>query len=124
MTSPSPRRICWRNRRDPLPPGAVIVTRQSRWGSPFRIGDEDGPPDAAAAVALHQEWLLHSDEPRTVSWGRGGGTRTFDPIWQRENLALLRGRNLACACALGDPCHGDLLLKLANAPLSSPTTTP
>jgi Domain of unknown function (DUF4326) len=28
---------------------------------------------------------------------------------------LLAGRDLACWCALSDPCHADLLLKIANA---------
>jgi hypothetical protein len=95
----------------------VVVTRQSRFGNPFRIGDEDGPPDAHVAVALHREWLLHSDEPRTISWGQG--TRTFDPVWQRANLGLLRGKDLACGCALADPCHGALLLDLANQPTTA-----
>jgi hypothetical protein len=34
------------------------------------------------------------------------------------NLANLRGRNLACACKPdGKPCHADVLLRLANAPV-------
>jgi hypothetical protein len=28
--------------------------------------------------------------------------------------ADLRGKNLACWCKIGEPCHGDFLLKLAN----------
>lgn len=27
----------------------------------------------------------------------------------------LRGKNLACWCKLGDPCHADVLLKIANS---------
>ncbi len=27
----------------------------------------------------------------------------------------LAGRNLACWCAIGDPCHGDVLLEVANS---------
>jgi hypothetical protein len=29
----------------------------------------------------------------------------------------LRGKNLACFCALDSPCHGDVLLGLANRPI-------
>jgi hypothetical protein len=27
----------------------------------------------------------------------------------------LRGKNLACRCKLGAPCHADVLLQMANA---------
>lgn len=29
----------------------------------------------------------------------------------------LRGKNLACRCGIGDPCHADVLLELANRPI-------
>jgi hypothetical protein len=31
-----------------------------------------------------------------------------------DMLAPLRGKNLACFCALDQPCHADVLLRLAN----------
>jgi hypothetical protein len=34
--------------------------------------------------------------------------------WMRANLHELRGKNLACWCPLGQPCHADVLLELAN----------
>lgn len=33
-----------------------------------------------------------------------------------DNIADLRGKNLACWCKPGTPCHADVLLELANAP--------
>jgi hypothetical protein len=30
-------------------------------------------------------------------------------------LPTLRGKNLACWCALDKPCHADVLLEIANA---------
>lgn len=38
----------------------------------------------------------------------------------RGNLHTLRGKNLACFCPAGSPCHADVLLELANLP-ESPT---
>ncbi len=32
----------------------------------------------------------------------------------KENLHLLRGKDLACWCPLDKPCHADVLLELAN----------
>lgn len=37
--------------------------------------------------------------------------------WCPDNyppLSDLRGKDLACWCGLNDPCHGDVLLYLAN----------
>jgi hypothetical protein len=31
-----------------------------------------------------------------------------------DMVGQLRGKNLACWCKLGDPCHADVLLELAN----------
>jgi hypothetical protein len=31
-----------------------------------------------------------------------------------SDLLPLRGKNLACWCKLGEPCHADVLLELAN----------
>jgi hypothetical protein len=32
----------------------------------------------------------------------------------RDIRATLRGKNLACWCKIGDPCHRDVLLDIAN----------
>ncbi|XEY15239.1 DUF4326 domain-containing protein (plasmid) [Azospirillum sp. HJ39] len=46
-------------------------------------------------------------------WGRGHADR--EAILRR--LPELRGKNLACFCAEGSPCHRDVLLRLANGPV-------
>lgn len=33
---------------------------------------------------------------------------------QPDALAPLRGKDLACWCRIGEPCHADVLLKAAN----------
>jgi Domain of unknown function (DUF4326) len=82
------------------PPDAIVVSRPSRWGNPYRVG-YDGINDASYAVALFEKWVLCSIEPRAR--------------WIRANLHLLRGHELACWCPLGSPCHRDVLLRFANA---------
>lgn len=81
------------------PAGAVVVTRGSkRWGNPFRVGDP-GIPDRAAAVARYEQHL--ASHPELVERIR----------------AELAGRDLACSCPLddGQPCHADVMLRVANA---------
>jgi len=40
-----------------------------------------------------------------------------DPQAFSLTMARLRGKPLACWCPLDQPCHADVLLELANAPL-------
>lgn len=71
---------------------AIYIGRGSKWGNPFRIG-ADG--DRATVIAKHECWLR----------GQHHLLRALDE---------LRGRDLVCFCAPA-ACHGDLLLRLANA---------
>ncbi len=81
---------------------AVNVARPSAWGNPWIVGSvlmgERKPMTAADAVEQFEFTLL--------SWS---------PEKREEYLAPLRGKNLACWCAYGTPCHRDILLKYANA---------
>lgn len=85
---------------------AVNVARPSKWGNPFpipcnRMGDYgrwERATDAAGVVRFFREML---DE----------GRRNYPP--QRE-IEKLRGKNLACWCKPGSPCHADVLLEIAN----------
>lgn len=76
-----------------MPPNTVKVTRPGRWGNPFRAA---GAYTAAQAVADFKTQLLA--DPRKVD----------------DVIAHLRGKNLACWCALDQPCHADVLLQTAN----------
>jgi hypothetical protein len=71
---------------------AVNVARPSRWGNSFRIA-EWGREDAVAHFAKNLK----------------------DAGASHVDFSFLRGKNLACWCAVGGPCHADVLLELANA---------
>ncbi len=70
---------------------AVYIGRGSKWGNPFRIGIGD----RAAVIAKYESWLRNQHHLLRV-------------------LDELRGHNLLRFCA-PKACHGDLLLRLANA---------
>ena len=94
-----------------MPPNTVKVTRPGKWGNQFKIGetfqaiDDGGNVDefvcnsAAEAVECYQNYINSQF-----------GMDLFDEA-QRE----LRGKNLACWCRHGEPCHADVLLAIANA---------
>jgi len=74
---------------------AVVVSRPGRWGNPWKVGDGLSSEDT---VAHYRAALLGGRLDVTV----------------KEVRADLGGRNLACWCPLSAPCHGDILLAIAN----------
>jgi hypothetical protein len=93
-----------------MPANTVKVDRTTLFGNPFSVKEYGHD----RAVALHRAWLTRK------SIGKGQSTE----LRQRrravlEALPTLRGKNLACWCALPEPgepdnCHAALLLELAN----------
>ncbi len=89
-----------------MPEGAVYVGRPTQWGNPWRITMDEGY-DAARAVEDYRRWLMCDPAVR-------GFETVFGKPPTPEDIASLRGKNLACWCRLDQPCHADVLLKLAN----------
>jgi hypothetical protein len=85
-----PLRVRRPNMRAPLD-GAVLVARPSRWGNPYSIEEHR----REQAIEMYERWLLKSDE-------------------LLAQLPILKGKRLACYCKLDEPCHADVLARLAN----------
>jgi hypothetical protein len=94
-----------------MPENTIKVDRSTKWGNPFtptmvlasqsRAGLKQGEPIEAAGAVEAFRTLMKVKLRR-------------EPETTRELLEQLRGRNLACWCKVGEPCHADVLLKLAN----------
>jgi hypothetical protein len=85
------------------PPNTVYVGRGSKWQNPHTprvIERPDGKP-TSAEEALE---LYRRDLPYLLDKASG-----------HLDISELRGKNLMCWCAIGAPCHADLLLELANS---------
>ena len=74
-----------------MPENTVYVGRPSFWGNPFIVG-RDG--DLETCLKKYREWIT--------------GLLEYDA--KRK----LKGKNLACFCALDQPCHADILLSICN----------
>ena len=103
----TPKRIAIKNYLTPNPPNTVRIMRPGSWGNPFDWRQQGVPQ----ALDKHAEWLIHGKDVITI------GRTKYDPVKLRARLHELRGKDLACTCPEGCPCHGDLLLRLANGPL-------
>ncbi|GAB3166737.1 hypothetical protein GCM10027059_26160 [Myceligenerans halotolerans] len=130
-----PLRIQLRRTRDwRKPEGAVKVDRTTRWGNPLRVekGTVYGPPssdvrDTWSRPRRLEEYALYASYGGEDSHGRALGhavdafasfmnaRRRDEPGRFEEWIAPLHGHDLACWCPLGEPCHADVLLEIANS---------
>lgn len=85
-----------------MPEGAVYVGRPTMWGNRWKIGVRSN------LLGKNVETNVEAAECyRRLMW-----QEPHHHAWVRENL---RGKDLACWCKVGAPCHADYLLELANA---------
>ena len=87
-----------------MPPNTLKVDRSTRWGNPMRASE--GYP-AAQAVSDFRLWITGAGGPKFDA-EFGAPPEIVDIKYS------LAGRNLACWCRIGQPCHADVLLEIAN----------
>ena len=98
-----------------LPENTVVVSRPTKWGNPFVVG-KDGDRKECTTLFAH---MLNGYLCVVCTPGIEG-QRSYRKFLSR-NLHRLRGKNLACWCALPksgerDHCHAAVLLQIANRP--------
>ncbi len=91
-----------------MPANTVSVCRPGKYGNPIRVGMFKGFT-AQNARDNYEQWIKRN--PVFYSYDNAFGK----PPTCDEIVSDLRGKNLACFCALDQPCHADVLLKMANA---------
>lgn len=85
-----------------MPKNTVYVGRPSKWGNPFKVKmDEGNKPKNKMLPVLAALWTYKNHLGKLMKAGK-------------IDITELKGKNLACWCKPGEPCHADILLKLAN----------
>ena len=99
-----------------MPENCVSVTRPGKWGNPYPPGSLQKFRDVESGQEFEGRIV---DVKGSLSFFRQYAVRRAvnSPEW----FAPLRGKDLACWCAEGQPCHADILIELANAPESEAT---
>lgn len=120
---------------------AVNISRPGKWGNPFDFrrsefcwaalsygcrGDRLGRQEAS--VRAFRSWIDPPFGRRTLSMEEqpklasakgevalGPPVKAGEAPAKEDVRAVLRGKNLACWCKPGEPCHADVLLEIANA---------
>lgn len=98
-----------------MPKGVVYVGRGSDFGNPFAIGDCVYSKSAHfnEDATLHDGVLEVTPQNCLRLFGLWATQMAEHyPVW----LERLRGKDLACWCKEGEPCHADILLQMANQP--------
>jgi len=93
-----------------MPPNTVSVCRPGRWGNPFIVG-KHGTAERCVYLfrAMLAGYLCVTADAECIR-----AQQRFMKRNTISDLARLRGKNLACYCQLGQPCHAEVLLDLAN----------
>jgi hypothetical protein len=81
-------------------PYDVFIGRGSKWGNPYSHIPNSGAPfpvdSREDAIRAYSYWILEQPELLTAA------------------KIELRGKVLGCYCKPIYPCHGDILLRIAN----------
>lgn len=121
MQSDAPRRIQRKRAKGwKMPANTVSICRPGAFGNPFTVAlaleseyvatESDAVP---FVVECFDDWLSGGRSGRDWWQGAESDKRRAEIL---RRLPELRGKSLACFCPEGSPCHGDVLLRLANAP--------
>jgi hypothetical protein len=111
------------------PVDAITVSRGTRWGNPFRVGDEVvfTEPGDEASIAVVTVANRADAVTLYLAWLAGDIITSQTPP---DDFTALAGHSLACWCPAVDPdgapipCHADVLLRLSNTPKQPSKETP
>lgn len=102
------RRKGWR-----MPPNTVKVDRTTRFGNPFIVGANGNAAECVYLLILLQAGYLCLSHGRACC-DRQEAYQSAITAEKRAGWPTLRGKNLACWCSPGTPCHADVQLEIAN----------
>ena len=88
-----------------MPENAIYIGRPTVWGNRWKIGTYSKTLRRPVETLEEAVAVWRSNQIDSVS---NAGYRAF--IKER-----LRGKDLACWCPVDKPCHGDVLLEIANS---------
>ncbi len=112
MSDIMPRRVqLSRKKGFKFPPNTAKVDRSTKWGNPWRVGMTILPlagPEQGKEIIIDQARAVRMF--KTTAMAKGPAAKNLRELVRKE----LRGKNLGCWCAIGSPCHGDILLEIAN----------
>lgn len=110
-----PARIQRKRTKDwTMPENTVYVGRPSRWGNPWCVGK-------AIDRQAVKKWDWRFKDLAYITPNAEDAMRKFAVALGLDDCMIavvrreLKGKNLACWCPPGAPCHADVLIEIANS---------
>lgn len=103
-----------------MPPNTVSVVRGTKWGNPFKV-EYDRERRAWVVPREGRRWEFTTQAKAAQAAVGFYEHMVTTPAIYAAIRAELAGKNLACWCSLGEPCHRDVLLRIAATPPPAPT---
>lgn len=119
-----------------MPENTVYIGRGSKWGNPFRVVEYEFGKWAVKTdgsfgcnqILIKNCRAFYSDKSDAVndavqcyrdlllpySHKEGDLKDFYISKANLDDLAELEGKDLACWCPEGEPCHGDVLIEMIN----------
>lgn len=107
-----------------MPPNTINVTRPGQFGNPFVVGGwyKLGLGSNKSSftwfrcldekIAIKEGYTKIETKQDAVEWFKTYRERY--PLHQSEKDKL-KDKDLACWCKIGEPCHAEILLEIANS---------
>jgi hypothetical protein len=92
-----------------MPPNTVKVDRTTKWGNPFLPMRGENKEYCATLFKYMAAGYICLSRKQPTPEAQLAYLRMA-----KKNIRHLRGKNLACWCALDAACHADTLLKIAK----------
>ncbi len=101
-----------------MPENTISVTRPGKWGNQFVVGrwfkmGKGGNGfmylECLLLEYLTPDYTLIENPQMAVDW-----YRRYVSLYPPRDIDELHNKDLACWCAIGQPCHADVLLEIAN----------
>lgn len=105
-----------------MPENTVSITRPGKWGNPFQAIKHPFLHDGMFRVVTRGNYGDRCEEIiisyplsyPSYNEALAASLSMYNDYVKTLPTNVLRGKDLACFCKEGDPCHGDILLKHAN----------
>lgn len=113
----TPQRIQLRRTKGWRMPGNTVrVCRPGPWGNPFKVfkGSVNGAEIWSVTTSAGPVPVGSKRDAQELAVKYFVMIADCQPDFVEE-CRKLTGKNLACWCAIGDPCHADIILAIANA---------
>lgn len=98
-----------------MPENTLYVGRPTKWGNPFKKGCE---VDSYMILGFDRSDKLYYGEGVNIL-SNAEAVSLFEKYCLTEKFKgdirnELKGKNIACFCRIGSPCHGEKILEIAN----------